>query len=84
VKEEMNTKFLKQVFTEYIPSAESCLQWKKLGKEGNSHHWYHVSNPNKKELKNGKIRLVFPPPNVISMCQSKDHRTSETMKTQER
>jgi len=25
-KEEMDSKFLKQIFTEYIPSAESCLQ----------------------------------------------------------
>jgi len=57
---------------------------KKQRKGGNSHHQYCASNPNEKELKNGKIRLVFPLPNVISMCQSKDHSASETMKTQER
>jgi len=33
-KEEMDSKFLKQIFTEYIPSAESCLQWKNKEKGG--------------------------------------------------
>jgi len=28
----MGTKFLKQVFTEYIPSAENHLQWKNMEK----------------------------------------------------
>jgi hypothetical protein len=30
----MDTKILKQVFTEYIPSAESHLQWKNMEKRG--------------------------------------------------
>lgn len=38
VKEELDSKFLKQVFIEHIPSAESCLQLKKHVTEGNSHH----------------------------------------------
>jgi len=29
----MDSKSLKQVFTEYIPSAESCLQWKNKEKQ---------------------------------------------------
>jgi len=66
------------------PFSRKSFTMKKHGKEGNSHHWYHASNPNKNKLKNWKIRLDFPPPNVISLCQSKDHSASETMKTQER